>query len=297
MPCGCCGGVAALALQARDTNRRIGNAVFPYYRCQACGWWFLAPVPADLGRYYPKDYHAIPADGADLARRAEQERYKIDIVLAHRQGGRLLEVGPSYGMFLHLARAAGFACEGVEMDADCCGFLAGLGFDVHRSDDVVSALGGLEPFDVIALWHVIEHLPDPWSALAALAGRLKPGGVLVLAQPNPASLQFRWLGRRWTHLDAPRHVCLIPHGLLERRMRALGLEPVAITAGDPGSVGWNRFGWVHSLRNLARARPLRLALHVAARLIALVVMPVERSGMNGSAYTSVFRKPATGTPS
>lgn len=291
--CASCGAAAELVFLAQDTNRLISTTSFPYYRCAACGWWFLHPPPADLGAYYPTGYHPIPADAADLAERAELDRYKIDLVLAQRSGGRLLEVGPSYGMFLHLAREAGFDCAGIEMDSGCCAFLRTLGFTVRQSDDVVGSLAASEPSDVVAAWHVIEHLPDPWSALTAMVANLKPGGLLVLAQPNPGALQFRLLGRYWTHLDAPRHLCLIPPALLESRLRRLGCTPVQITATDRGSLGWNRFGWVHSLRNLARSRLLRFALHVSARLIELAVMLLERSGMRGSAYTAIFRKDAS----
>lgn len=291
-PCKICGVDAGLAFVARDTNRRIGTAVFPYYHCATCDWWFLHPPPTDLGAYYPAGYHPIPADATDLARRAEQDRYKIALILAHRTGGRLLEIGPSYGMFLHLARAAGFVCDGIEMDAGCCEFLRAQGLAVHQSNDVVGSLAQLEPSDVIAAWHVIEHLPDPWPALAAMVANLKPDGLLVLAQPNPGALQFRALGRFWTHLDAPRHLCLIPPRLLDDELRRLGCTPLQVTATDRGSLGWNRFGWVHSLRNLSGWRPLRFLLHVAARLIELAVMPLERSGMRGSAYTVIYRKDA-----
>jgi 2-polyprenyl-3-methyl-5-hydroxy-6-metoxy-1,4-benzoquinol methylase len=292
MPCAACGGQARLALVADDTNRRIGSARFPYYHCPACGWWFLAPIPADLGAYYPQDYHAIPRTRDDLAKVAVNDRYKVGLVAKHCPGGRLLEVGPSYGMFLLLAQQAGYAVEGIEMDAGCCAFLASLGFTVQRSDDPAQALRSLAPYDAIALWHVFEHLPRPWEVLPALAGALKPGGILVLALPNPASLQFRLLGRRWTHLDAPRHLHLVPPLLLAKHAAACGLELVECGGNDAGGLGWNRFGWVHSLRNLASWPPLRVALHATARLLELAAMPLERTGNRGATYTAIFRKTA-----
>ncbi len=291
-PCSACGGNAPLALVAHDTNRRISAVQFPYYQCRTCGFLFLEPIPADLGAYYPGDYHAIPRDEDELARKAEAERYKIDLVRRHATGGRLLEIGPSFGMFVHLARQAGFAVQGIEMSDECCRFLRSLGFEIHQSADPVSVLGSLKGLDVIALWHVFEHLPQPWVALQAMAGALAPGGILILAQPNPGSLQFRLLGRRWTHLDAPRHVHLSPTRLIAERAAACGLTLVSCGGNDPGGLGWNRFGWVHSLRNLSTWRPLRFVLHVLARALELLLMPLERSGGRGSTYTAVLRKPA-----
>ena len=64
----------------------------------------------------------------------------------------------------------------------------------------------LEPdYDVITMWHVLEHLPDPFAAVRHAAELLRPGGRLVISVPNIASLQARIGGDRWFHLDLPRH--------------------------------------------------------------------------------------------
>ena len=60
------------------------------------------------------------------------------------------------------------------------------------------------------MFQIIEHLIDPWDTLQAAAESLLPGGVLVVATPNPGAFQFRFLRGRWTHVDAPRHTALIP---------------------------------------------------------------------------------------
>ena len=77
---------------------------------------------------------------------------------------------------------------------------------------------------------------------------------------------------------------------MAKQAAACGLTLISCSYSDPGTLGWNRFGWVHSLRNLATWQPLRVALHVLARGIELIVLPWERSGGRGSAYTAVFRK-------
>jgi SAM-dependent methyltransferase len=58
---------------------------------------------------------------------------------------------------------------------------------------------------VVTLWHVLEHLDDPGSALSAIRSWLRPGGGLLVGVPNLASLQARIGGERWYHLDVPRH--------------------------------------------------------------------------------------------
>ena len=66
---------------------------------------------------------------------------------------------------------------------------------------------GLEPasLDAAIAWHVLEHLDDPAAAVARIGTWLRPGGRVVLACPNLASLQARIGGDRWFHQDVPRH--------------------------------------------------------------------------------------------
>ena len=133
---------------------------------------------------------------------------------------------------------------------------------------------------------VLTNLPD-----RAAAERLAGGGALVLALPNPGALQFRVLGRRWVHVDAPRHLHLIPPDVLRKRAEAAGLRQELCTTTDAGGLGWNRFGWTHTLQNLATGSFSRRVLNYAGRKISSAASVIENREGVGSAYTSVFRKP------
>ncbi|WP_457330907.1 class I SAM-dependent methyltransferase [Rhizobacter sp. P5_C2] len=291
-PCPKCAQASRLVYQARDYNRRLTDEVFHYYRCNACEFIFLAPIPADLGRYYPKSYYELPRsiDEHDaLARRLQT--WKLDVVKRYASGGKLLEIGPAYGLFSHLAKQAGFDVTVIEMDTRCCEYLRDtVGVKVIESDDTLGSLQRLPKFDVIVLWQVIEHLPDPWRVLNAVAERLAPNGVLVLDTPNPDAFQFRVLRRYWSHLDAPRHVTLIPARLLVEHAAGIGLKPLLLTAADTGANGWNGFGWAHSFKNLFGETPLGNAMHFLGRALAKLLIPIERTGWRGSSYTAAFRK-------
>ena len=205
--------------------------------------------------------------------------------------GRLLEIGPSTGAFLYLAKEAGFTVEAIEMDPECCAFLEReLGVRTVNSPDLVQALRSVGPCEVIVLWHVLEHMKDPLPSLEALAGRLQPGGHLILSTPNPGAWQFRVMGRRWPHVDAPRHVTLISPTLLETWLSGFGLEMVWRTTADPGSLGWNIFGWQFFLSNRFRGRFAKTAAHLFGTALARLLAPVEKREGRGSAYTAVFRK-------
>ena len=293
-PTGCplCGSELVTLMGAQDRNRRISRETFEYVRCERCRCMSLRNVPLDLARYYPETYYDVPSTLADLDRRTTGERYKVRLIQQWVASGRLIEVGPAYGLFARVAQQAGFAVDTIEMDARCCAFLRDVvGVDATQSDDVAGALEKSAPADVIALWHVFEHLPNPRETLNAAAARLQPGGILILATPNPTALQFRLFGRFWTHLDAPRHLHLLSSTMVADLGRTLGLEPLLVTMTDAGSLGWNSFGWAVTLRNFFESRPLRAMAHLTGRVVNKLVAPVERRGQRGSAYTIVLRRP------
>jgi SAM-dependent methyltransferase len=137
---------------------------------------------------------------------------------------------------------------------------------------------------------VLEHLPHPAAALAAAAENLRDGGILALAVPNPHALQFRLLRGHWAHVDAPRHLFLIPLRAVVAQLQARGLELVASTCADPAGRHWNRFGWEYALRihpaRRSGGRLTRLGSGALARLVA----PLERSDLRGATYSAVFVK-------
>ncbi|HEX2542305.1 MAG TPA: class I SAM-dependent methyltransferase [Caldimonas sp.] len=292
--CTQCGSPAKFFFRTADRNRKLTGEQFDYFRCRRCGLIFLSPVPADLGAYYPPNYYEIPKSESELASRAATlHASKLDVVQRHVTRGKLLEIGPAYGLFAHLAKQAGFDVSVIERDARCCAFLRDtVKVDVVESDDPVKGLRDLPPLDVIVLWQVVEHLPDPWSVLEAAARRLRPGGVLILDTPNPSAFQFRVLGRFWTHVDAPRHVTMIPAALLVERMGTLGLPVLSLTSCDRIATGYNGFGWAETFKSFLSNERWGRAAHVAGRVLAKLLIPIERTGFRGSTYTAVFRKGA-----
>src|SRR3989338_51129 len=189
--CPYCRTESPLYFQSRDYNRRITHDVFDHYRCPQCELIFIEPIPVNLADYYPESYHFVPESSAYLEAGSEPERYKIEIFQRFSGKGRLLEIGPSYGSFTYLAKKAGFEVEAIEMNARCCRFLNDVvGARAINSNDPINAQQHLEPYDVIALWHVIEHLPDPWAMLDAICASLKPGGIVCWPPPTRMPFNF-----------------------------------------------------------------------------------------------------------
>ena len=139
---------------------------------------------------------------------------------------RLLDVGAGRGRFVSVARAGGYAAEGIEPTRR--GAQAALEHYgvVLQQASVDAAAVESRSLDAITLWHVLEHTDDPLAMLLRIGDWLRPGGVLLIGTPNLASLQAQLGGARWYHLDVPRHrVHFTPAGLYALVHRA-GLAPL-----------------------------------------------------------------------
>ena len=151
---------------------------------------------------------------------------------------------------------------------------------------------------MFTLWHVIEHLPCAWSVLDAICEKIKPDGILVIAPVNPKAFQFRILGRYWLHLDAPRHVMLIPTRLLINKIESLRFKLEMLTMTDKGTQTCNKAGWTNffvykctqGFSNKVLLSILRFFMGQIQKMVRFVVTPIERIDGKGSAYTMVFRK-------
>jgi len=250
----------------------------------------LPEIPPNLGDYYGAKYYQIPSP-AKLEKIARAECYKLDMIQNFVATGRLLEIGPAYGVFAYQAKKAGFEVDVIEMDIRCCEYLTNVvDVNVINSDSPHQAIKKIGMHHVIALWHVIEHLPNPWACLESAAKNLVQGGVLVIATPNPSAFQFSVLGSSWPHVDAPRHLYLIPANLLIQRLKPFGLEPVMLTSNDKGAQSWNRFGWQRYLMNLFSNKLAQTAAFILGYIVSLPMGLWERRDFNGSAYTIILQK-------
>jgi SAM-dependent methyltransferase len=205
-----------------------GAAPVPLLRCVVCGTGVTAaPPPADAhdsGAYATADPRLARAAAPVLAA-FDRQRLRLLRRVAPPPA-RLVDAGAGRGRFVAAAAAAGYDALGVEPSsrgvragADAYGVAL-----LHAGIESARVAPGSA--DVVTLWHVLEHLPDPLGALEVLASWLRPGGVLLVGVPNRTSLQAR-IGRgRWFHFDAPRHrTHFTPLGL-QTLLRRAGLEPV-----------------------------------------------------------------------
>lgn len=285
-----CSGHESPFLRATDRNQRIDNKFFQYLRCETCNLIRLTEIPDDLWKYYPPQYYEIPTFER-LTELARKDFFKAETLMRYSRSGRLLEIGPAWGTFALQAKQAGYQVDAIEMDPRCCEYLnRTVGVRTICSNLPHEVIPSLGSHDVIALWHVLEYLPDPWTLLEAAANNLTPGGVLILATPNPGAWQFRVMGSAWPHIDAPRHLYLFSSDTLIQYVAQFGLELIHHSTNDHDAKSWNRFGWQRLLMNQVKGKWLNRVAYLAGYGIALLVAPIENCEPNGSAFTLVLRK-------
>ncbi len=289
MKCSACGENASPWLHTRDHNRLISNQEFTYFLCSGCGLVFLSPIPTDLRDYYQDDYFDIPTSIDQLHSRIPYEEYKIDILKHHISGKRVLEIGSGFGLFAFGAKLNTFDIECIESDPISCDFLTNeLGVKAYNTDKPEVIIKDLGKYDAIVIWQAIEHIPSCWELLKQVPHHLNDNGILIISTPNPDSIQFRLFGKYWSHLDAPRHLHLIPIQLLQKKASEIGLNGQFITTSDDGSLWWDIFGWQYSLRNFTRHRISRYFLKLVGRIIGETVGFLDPEGKQAATYTAIF---------
>lgn len=249
--------------------------------------------PSDMAPFYKGGYDPIPKTVAELKAIAGTENYRSAPILRHKIGGRFLEIGPWRGVLCCSMKDAGFAVSAIEMDPNCVEFLnKKLGIEAIQSVNPAESMKELEPgFDAIAAWHSMEHLPRPWDVIGEASRLLAPGGILLLAMPNPDSYEFRKLREAWVHLDAPRHLYLISMKLLEQICQKNGLRLLESTTSDEFSEIQSKFAWLSWARTWVPIRFVRGLLGiVGGGIMYRLARRQQMKAGQGSGYTAVFVK-------
>ena len=187
----------------------------PLVRCQRCGLYY---VDLSFSREFLREHPEAHADVASSYKRLVARRMCEDAELEALEDsirkvyfsdrlrflqkfsdrrGSVLDVGCGKGIFLELAKDAGFEPFGVELaaaDAEAARRRIGSGV-VAQDFEEIGASDRL--FDIVTLFHVIEHFRSPSSAMAKVRSLLKPGGLVIIETPRIDTVWFRLLGRRW----------------------------------------------------------------------------------------------------
>ena len=199
-------------------------------RCRSCGLQYVSPRPlaSDI-----VDAYSGGDDPAYVSQVAARERTFADAV-AHIETilpgrGRILDVGTAAGAFLAAARGRGWQVEGCEPNA----WLAEWGSRHYgipiRTGELFDQSFAPGSFDVVTLWDVIEHTPDPTRVIRTVRDLIRPGGLLVVNYPDIGSWIARALGRRWPFLSSV-HLYYFTRETMRSLLERHGFEVIEIRA-------------------------------------------------------------------
>jgi SAM-dependent methyltransferase len=172
-------------------------------RCQACGFAQPASLPA-LPRYFDRMYdQRWSADWVEREHHAPYKDWIFDVVLSalerKLQGGRrhLLDIGAHAGRFIARARARGWSADGLELNPRTAAYAAAAsGGRVHQGN-LYTWSGQAAVYDAVTLTDVLEHIPDPRTALRRVHALLAPGGWIAVKVPNAPVQRVKERIRSW----------------------------------------------------------------------------------------------------
>jgi 2-polyprenyl-3-methyl-5-hydroxy-6-metoxy-1,4-benzoquinol methylase len=170
---------------------------------------FPKPSLEKLPSYYESDDYISHTDG----KRSILEKVyhfvkgialknKLKLINSLAEKGNLLDIGAGTGDFLTVAKNDGWQTIGVEPSEKAKEIAIKKG--VHFAQDLASLESN--SFDIITMWHVLEHVPNLEEYISELKRLIKPTGTIIIAVPNFKSYDAKYYGEFWAAFDVPRHL-------------------------------------------------------------------------------------------
>ncbi len=199
---------------------------FMIKECESCGFRFTdeAPSEDEIGIYYKAEDYVSHSDtqkgivnklyhfARNMMLRKKGNMVDDIYNYNHKEGSdqkkHILDIGAGTGYFLNEMNERGWLVEGAEKSDDARVF-ADKHFKIELARSIADYMGtpsNMKKYDIITLWHVLEHLENLNGSLNDIRSLLKDNGNLILALPNCASYDARKYKEYWAAYDVPRHL-------------------------------------------------------------------------------------------
>ena len=149
---------------------------------------------------------------------------KLKLINSQSEKGKILDIGAGVGDFLSVAKKDGWQTIGIE-PSDKAKSIA-----IKKGVTFVNHLSQLEnnSFDVITMWHVLEHVPDLEHQISELKRLIKPNGTILIAVPNFNSYDANYYGKFWAAFDVPIHLWHFSKTAIEKLFEKVDLKLVKV---------------------------------------------------------------------
>ncbi len=193
----------------------VSQELFAIEKCQSCSFLFTQdfPTEASIGSYYESVEYVSHSDSKkgiinSLYHKVRSFMLKKKAALVEKQSsakGSLLDVGTGTGYFANEMKNRGWQVSAIEKNAQAREFIH-KNWQIDAKSDEALATFAEHSFDVVTLWHVLEHLEQLNESMHKFHSILKENGTLILALPNADSYDAGHYKAFWAAYDLPRHL-------------------------------------------------------------------------------------------
>ena len=187
---------------------------FEIHKCKYCDLLFTTPrpTPDEISKYYDsKEYISHNDQQKGIVPwiynkvKKTNIRYKYKVATKDLKKPRILDFGCGIGDFLHYTQRKGCEIAGCDVNENARKIASEkLNIPIVTPEEMFE--NNTEPFDVITMWHVLEHIDDMKNIAQKLHTLIKPHGRLVVAAPNYKSYDAQYYKHLWAAYDVPRHL-------------------------------------------------------------------------------------------
>jgi 2-polyprenyl-3-methyl-5-hydroxy-6-metoxy-1,4-benzoquinol methylase len=212
--CPICGGSQFTSLSS-CVDYTVSHETFDIVCCANCDFTLTSPRPANerLGKYYQSENYISHSNKAVtlldqiyLVARNFTLKWKVSLLQKYHPSEselNILDYGCGTGEFLKACQASGFKIAGVEPSENARTKSSETNrIKIHESIDQLDT----RTFNIITMWHVLEHIPDFETIIQKLKTKLSDDGVLFIAVPNHKSFDAQLYKQFWAGFDVPRHL-------------------------------------------------------------------------------------------
>jgi len=211
----------------------VSQKDFGLQQCENCKFLLTNPRPnqASIAQFYQSDKYISHTGGnrsyidlVYLQARKLTLRSKLNLIHKYKKTGRLLDYGCGTGEFLHFMQSHHWAIDGVEPSENARQKAHQL-----TSQKIYNELGDIsKKFDVITLWHVLEHVHTLNEKVIELKSHINPDGIIFIAVPNYESADAKKYGSYWAGYDVPRHLWHFSQKSMNSLLSKNGLQVIHI---------------------------------------------------------------------
>jgi SAM-dependent methyltransferase len=278
------------------------QVAYNIYQCEICKLARLENPPAveELANYYPEDYISFSKsidDEKNIIRKLDRnfgiKKRANRVIQVTNEKGKILDIGCATGLFLNEMKKNGWEIYGIEPSTYAANYARDT-YNINVNNSTLDQNTFPDSFfDVITMWDVLEHVPDPIVALTEIWRLLKPEGYFIASMPNTNAWEKRIFGKYWAGWDIPRHTFIFNDNNIKLLLQNTGfkIENISSFTGRHGVLALCIKFWLNStnISNSTRNNLYNIAKSIPSRIITYPYYFIA-DRLNRSSIMTVFSR-------